>query len=91
MTAKEMAACGWLYGMKVLTAEQAKTLPIGKKLYLIGADKYGEKSVEEGIIEQLGNVRSKRFRAESPEGFTRRVIRDYPGKVWAVKEGVIGG
>ena len=90
MDANEMKICGWLVGMKVLTADEVKTLPIGKKVYLIGPDKYGEKTVAEGVIEQIGNVRSKRVCFGSMDGFERKMIRDYPGKVWAVKEGAIG-
>ena len=84
MTAREMAACGWLRGMKVLTAAEVKTLPVGTKLFLIGPDRYGMKNAEEGIIEQLGNARSKRFRVDRLDGIVRKMIRDYPGKVWAV-------
>lgn len=91
MTVDDMRVCGWLWAMKVLSAEDVKTLPVGKKLYLIGPDRHGEKSVEEGIIEQIGNARSRRFRVDRPEGVVRRVIRDYPGKVWTVREGVVGG
>ena len=90
MTAREMAACGWLVGLKVLTAAEVKTLPVGTKLSLIGPDRYGMKNVEEGIIEQLGNARSKRFRVDRLDGIVRKMIRDYPGKVWAIREGADG-
>lgn len=73
-------------GLKVLTAAEVKKLPVGTKLSLIGPDKYGMKNVEEGIIEQLGNARSKRFRVDRPDGIVRKMIRDYPGKIWAIKE-----
>ena len=57
--------------LKVLSAVDVKALPVGMKLYLIGPDKYGMKNVEEGIIEQLGNARSKRFRVDRPDGIVR--------------------
>ena len=91
MTVNDMRACGWLVGLKVLTAAEVKKLPVGTKLSLIGPDRHGEKSVEEGIIEQIGNARSRRFRVDRPEGVARRVIRDYPGKVWTVREGAVDG
>lgn len=86
MTVNDMRACGWLWAMKVLSAVDVKALPVGMKVYLIGPDKYGMKNVEEGIIEQLGNARSKRFRVDRPDGIVRKMIRDYPGKIWAIKE-----
>lgn len=89
MTAKEMAACGWLYGMKVLTAEDVKRLPVGYWVSLIGPDRHGEKNVEEGIVIQSGKVR--KFRIDRHDGFHLAVIRDYPGKVWTVREGAVGG
>ena len=85
MTANEMAACGWLRGLKVLTAAEVKTLPVGTKLFLIGPDRYGEESVEEGIVLQWGKI--KKFRVDELSGFSHINIRDYPGNVWAVKEG----
>ena len=91
MTAKEMAACGWLYGMKVLSAEDVKRLPVGYKVFLIGPDRHGEKNVEEGVIEQIGNARSRRFRVDRPDGAVKKMIRDYPGKVWAIREVGVDG
>lgn len=91
MTVNEMRACGWLWAMKVLSAEDVKKLPVGYRVFLIGPDRHGEKCVQEGIIEQIGNIRSRRFKMETPEGFVRKMIRDYPGKVWAIRRGIVDG
>ena len=88
MTAREMAACGWLVGLKVLTAAEVKKLPVGTKLSLIGPDRYGNKSFEEGIVLQWGKI--KKFRVDELSGFSHINIRDYPGKVWAIREGTDG-
>lgn len=82
MTASEMAACGWLRGMKVLTAAEVKTLPVGTKLFLIGPDRHGSKATEEGLVVQ----RSKEKVIRMWKRIEHVKIRDYPGKVWAVKE-----
>ena len=82
MTALEMAACGWLQGLKVLSAADVKTLPIGKSVMLIGPDRHGSKTTEEGLVVQRGKEKVIRMwkRIEHVK------IRDYPGKVWAIKE-----
>lgn len=89
MTVNDMRACGWLWAMKVLTAEDVKRLPVGYRVFLIGPDRHGEKNVEEGNIIQSGKVR--KFRIDRPDGFHLAVIRDYPGKVWAIREGAVDG
>lgn len=87
MTVEEMRCCGWLQGLKVLRAAEVKTLFTGKQVMLIGPDRHGEKATEEGMIVMKGNVKVVRMwnRIEHVR------IREYPGKVWAVKEGVTGG
>ena len=91
MTVNDMRACGWLWAMKVLTAEDVKRLPVGYRVFLIGPDRHGEKNVEEGVIEQIGNARSRCFRVDRPDGAVKKMIRDYPGKVWAIREVGIDG
>lgn len=91
MTVNDMRACGWLWAMKVLSAEDVKRLPVGYRVFLIGPDRHGEKNVEEGVIEQIGNACLRRFRVDRLDGAVKKMIRDYPGKVWAIREvGVYG-
>ncbi len=72
-------------GLKALSAEAVKKLPCGSEVELHGRDKYGEHSWLIGKVLQSG--KSKVFGYFGHTGMREtKPIREYPNKVWAVKE-----
>lgn len=74
----------WFRGMKKLSVDQVKKLESGSVVYLIGADRHGEKTTLECTVVNSGIHKVLTYR----DGYGYRLtkpIRKYAGKVFAVK------
>ena len=74
----------WFRGMKKLSVDQVKKLESGSVVYLIGADRHGEKMTLECTVVNSGIHKVLAYR----DGYGYRLtkpIRNYVGKVFAIK------
>ena len=74
----------WFRGMKKLSVDQVKKMELGSTVYMIGADRHGEKTTLECTVVNSGIHKVLAYR----DGYGYRLtkpIRNYAGKVFAVK------
>lgn len=74
----------WFRGMKKLSVDQVKKLESGSVVYLIGADRHGEKTTLECTVVNSGIHKVLAYR----DGYGYRLtkpIRNYAGKEFAIK------
>ena len=67
---------------EALTAEQVKQLPVGSKVTLHGADRFGLHTQLECTIVQSGKKKVLEYMNLDPFGIRTKAIQNYPNKYY---------